>query len=422
MDGRVVIVTHGSFGDVNPFVGVARELKRRGYRPVIISAPIWHQSIVDSGIECDTFESGWDIINRPEDWARCFDPDFLVQRIAESYEELMQRVRSDDVLLSLTMMGYGPIAVSPLVAESRDIKWAAAVLEPLSFFSSHEMLRLPALAGQLSIPSIGAGVPGGPLWWWQQLFNPMTVAVQALRQRLKLKPMVGQSVLNDWHSADLVLALFSEVLARPQPDWPERTKLVGFISHDGHERMPWPKQLEDFLNGGLPPIVFTFSSDAVLAPDLDFCNKCLFAARAAGRRAVITGLTLPEEAVVPNGSQDVCFVRSASFASLFPRAAAIVHHAGIGTSAIALRAGKPMLLIPGDYAQPDIAARLEGLGVARVLPRPLFRSDTAATELGILLGSPSYARAAERVAAVVKSENGARAAGDAIEVLWERRN
>jgi hypothetical protein len=76
-------------------------------------------------------------------------------------------------------------------------------------------------------------------------------------------------------------------------------------------------------------------------------------------------------------------------------ATAIVHHGGIGTTALALRAGKPMLVIPGEYSQSDTAARLERLGVARVILRTQFNGASVAAELSALLVTPGYRQAAD---------------------------
>ena len=46
-----------------------------------------------------------------------------------------------------------------------------------------------------------------------------------------------------------------------------------------------------------------------------------------------------------------------SFSELFPRAAAIVHAGGVGTTALAMRAGRPMLVMPCTHDQFDSAAR-----------------------------------------------------------------
>src|SRR3982751_5234156 len=115
MTGRVVMVTTGSFGDVNPFLGLALELKARGYRPLIVSHSFWREWIESSGIESETFE--WHIPPL-ENLAQWVNPAFLIQSAAEGYRRLAGIVRSGDLVVSLSMVGLGPLMAAPLVAEA----------------------------------------------------------------------------------------------------------------------------------------------------------------------------------------------------------------------------------------------------------------------------------------------------------------
>ena len=85
-------------------------------------------------------------------------------------------------------------------------------------------------------------------------------------------------------------------------------------------------------------------------------------------------------------------------AACLPRAAALVHHGGIGTLAQALRAGCPQLVMPMAFDQPDNAVRLERLGVGRYLRPSRFTGVAAARELEALLGSEEVARACRDIA------------------------
>ena len=104
----------------------------------------------------------------------------------------------------------------------------------------------------------------------------------------------------------------------------------------------------------------------------------------------------------------------ASYTALFPRAAAVVHQGGIGTTAQALRAGKPMLVVPYAHDQPDNAFRVERLGVARVIYPKQYRTAKVVEVLGGLLGDMSAAGAAAAIAARMAQEDGP---GDACDVI-----
>jgi UDP:flavonoid glycosyltransferase YjiC (YdhE family) len=107
----------------------------------------------------------------------------------------------------------------------------------------------------------------------------------------------------------------------------------------------------------------------------------------------------------------------APYAELFPRAAAIVHQGGIGTTAQAMRSGRPMLVMPYGHDQPDNAVRVARLGIARTIARRHYTPARAAAELRPLLDKPVYGQRAAAVGKALQQEDGVRAACDALEGL-----
>ena len=90
-----------------------------------------------------------------------------------------------------------------------------------------------------------------------------------------------------------------------------------------------------------------------------------------------------------------------------------MHQGGIGTTAQALRAGKPMIVVPYGFDQPDNAARVRRLGVAETISRGKYNSDRVVAALQRILGDAAYAQRAEAVAQKVRAEDGVRGACDA---------
>jgi rhamnosyltransferase subunit B len=388
---RIVLATFGSYGDLNPFVGIARGLQARGHRPVIASNEEWRSHVEKAGVEFQPVRPGWNVR---------LDPNRLTAYLLEhgaftdfraSFDDLMAAVRNADLLVTLTLVTAGP-----LVARKTGIPWTSVVLEPLSFFSAYETLQLPEGMTSTTLLKLAA--------------RPWAAPVTRLRAELGLPP--GRDPFcEEYLFADSVLALFSPVLGPARPDWPRQTVLTGFVSYDGFsDRGPMPDRLTEFLDAGPSPIVFTLSSDAVGAPTDNFYAESVLAARMLGRRAVLLGLTLPEAR-----RTDVLCLSTAPFSQVFPRAVVVVHHGGIGTTGIALRAGRPMLVVPGAITQPDIAARLVRLGVARAVPRGQYSALCAVPELWSLLTHPSYAIRAAAIARQVAGEDGARVACEALE-------
>jgi UDP:flavonoid glycosyltransferase YjiC (YdhE family) len=219
----------------------------------------------------------------------------------------------------------------------------------------------------------------------------------------------------------LVLGLFSSILAQPQRDWPPQTRVAGFLFHDGLPgRRTMSGSLERFLASGPPPVVFTLGSAATFIPG-DFWEESVAALRQLHVRAVL--VTGKEPQRVPRDLPDhILAVDYAPYSLLFRRSEIVVHHGGIGSAAHGLLAGRPMLVTPFCHDQPDNAARLQRLGVARMIPRSSYRARRIAREIDTLRSDPGYRSRAAEAAEYVRREDGLRNACDAIEELLANGN
>jgi UDP:flavonoid glycosyltransferase YjiC (YdhE family) len=132
---------------------------------------------------------------------------------------------------------------------------------------------------------------------------------------------------------------------------------------------------------------------------------------AMNRRAV---LLLGENPPPPDLPESILAWDYLPYARIFPRAAAIVHQGGVGTTAQCLRAGCPMVIVPFAHDQFDNAARIARLGVGRQLPRQRYRAATIARELAVLFETPTARTAGQKCAAVVQAEDGVARACDKI--------
>ena len=138
-------------------------------------------------------------------------------------------------------------------------------------------------------------------------------------------------------------------------------------------------------------------------------------ARQIGKRAVLLighdPLNLPAQ---PLG-EDVIAAPYALYAYLFPSTALIVHHGGIGTTGQALRAGKPMLVVPYGGDQFDNGARVERLGVGTIIRRQHYRAHQVAEVMQRLMGNKDGQQNALLLGQQVQDEQGVQTACDAIE-------
>jgi UDP:flavonoid glycosyltransferase YjiC (YdhE family) len=323
--------------------------------------------------------------------------------IHDSYKELIAALAGADLLISHQVAFAAPLAVA--ITET---PWVSVMLSPFMFGSAYQdAFSLHAMSPtvlQLSFVQLNA------LHKASQIY---TQQVNTFRRELGLAP--GRDVLlSDHLSPHLVLALFSSTFAKSRSEWPRQTCVTGFpfdnSSTASDDQTP---EIERFIAQGSPPIVFTLGSASVFDSGT-FRAASVGAARLLGRRAILlgsvtSGYAFPDDV-------DLISVDYAPHGSLFARAAAVVHHAGIGTTAAAMRAGCPMLLVPGfAWDQPDNAARAVGLGIARALTLAEYTAASAARELRHLLSDPGYANNSARVRRAIEKENGADVAVDAIE-------
>jgi UDP:flavonoid glycosyltransferase YjiC (YdhE family) len=407
----ILLTTTGSLGDLHPYLAIGVGLKERGHRVAIGTCEHYRGRVEKLGLEFRPIGPHLSpedpemirLIVDPKKGSEYIFRQLLMPYLKQVYDETLRAVEGVDLVLS------HPITLgTPLVAEKLKLKWASAVLSPLSFFSIHEPT-------EISGHPIVSALTRGPLWvrkvvhgmgrrrtlgWAGPLLD--------FRKELGL-PANVHPLFDGQHSPHLVLAAYSSLLGIPQPDWPRQTTVTGFCFHDRRDGIEaLSPGLTGFLDGGAPPIVFTLGSTAVQNPGR-FFEESAAAARALGRRAVILG-------AAPS-APDVWVEPYAPYSLLFPKCEAIVCSGGIGTIGQALRSGTPFLVVPHGNDQPDNGARLERLGLARSLLRDEYRRERVVKVLGSLLSdSPARSKARE-CARTIAQEDGVTSACMALERL-----
>jgi rhamnosyltransferase subunit B len=176
-------------------------------------------------------------------------------------------------------------------------------------------------------------------------------------------PPVESTIAHVIDAPDLSIALFPEWFAPTQPDWPQPLARTSFPLYDASPQARLSPELCAFLDAGTPPVVFTPGTANRQA-------RSYFAAAAKatvklGMRAIF--LTPYPEQLPDPLPENIIWQEFVPLRSLLPQVAALAHHGGIGTTAEALRAGTPQLVVPLAHDQFDNAARVERLGVGAVL-------------------------------------------------------
>ncbi len=417
MSTRIVITTFGSSGDVHPYIGLAIALKARGHSPIIATSEYYRPKVERAGIAFAPVRPIFDPTD-PGVVEPIMDPvrggEYLIREIAmlnlrETHADLRAIARGADLLITHPLTFAGPI-----VADELKIPWISTVLAPMSFFSAHELPVFAAAPSTHAARHLGLSATRSIIHMAKLAARHWADPARALRAELGL-PEAPDPIFEGQHSPRAVLGLFSTVLGDPQPDWPAHTHVTGSIFHDGvAPSAGLPRALEQFLAKGPPPIVFTLGTAAVGAAGR-FYEYSAAAARQLGARAVLLVGHDPRNSPATPLPESIIACDYAPYSAIFPRAAAIVHQGGVGTTAQALRAGKPMLVVPHAHDQPDNAFRVERLGVARILYPRRYTAPRVAEALTALLADDSVARAAEVVGARVRAEDGPGAAAARIE-------
>jgi rhamnosyltransferase subunit B len=425
---KIVLTTIGTLGDLHPFIALAVELGKRGFRPVLAVAEDQLAKSRAAGIEAVAVLPGFEAIG-----ARMgLSHDDAVRRIMGDQRHMLEQVLLPSLsscaeALDAAAAGAEAIVASifvfaaPIVAEKRGVPLVSAVLQPMAMLSAYDPPRTPDF-WMMKHPPVGAA---GARWNRAVyaagrliLHHRYARQIDAVRAQHGLAPEGGKLMFDAAREAVLTLCCYSPLFGPLPPDAPANTRIVGFPIFDsqcGGEAALDPA-LAAFLAAGPAPLVFTLGTLAVSDAG-NFYVEAAETARRLGERAVL----LTGRNSVKAAATDLFCCAYAPHSLVFPEARVIVHHGGVGTTGQALRAGKPQLVVPHMGDQNDNAHRIEHMGVGRALKAGRFTADRAAPLIADLLREDSYRKEAARIGALACLENGAAAAAAAIEASLGRR-
>lgn len=415
---HVVLCAVGSSGDVHPFVGLGRALRRRGYRVTLVTAGYFRSLVERAGLEFVDPLPHLDfreMIRNERIWHRLHGPRTIIDLAIRPLLEPIHRTILDLHTPKHTLVCGSSLAFGGRVAqEANGIPMVSIHLSPLLFRSDFEGPTLPMLM-----------VHRGPAWLrrmqWRLIDGLSDRAIcpwlNEFRGRFGLAPVHG--VFREWmHSPLRTIGLFPEWFAPRQPDWPPQTRLTGFPLYSEEGVAEPAADVARFLESGTPPIAFTPGSANVFGHD--FFLAAIDACRRLGRRGLLL-TRFPEQipAPLPDSVRHADFV---PFRWLLKRTALLVHHGGIGSMSQALAAGVPQVIRPLGFDQFDNAARVARLGVGSSLPPGRFRGPALAEVIGKLLDNPEVAGRCGEIAARLTGVDGLERSCDEIEAAWKIRD
>ncbi|MEV6769020.1 glycosyltransferase [Nocardia sp. NPDC051030] len=400
---RVVLVSYGSRGDLEPMTGLAVQLQALGVE-VRVCAPPDFADMLDS-IGLASTPLGWPIRALAKDSASGKAPKTLPGIAAEltamAYETVVSA--AEDAQAIMATGSLPAVAGARAAAEKLGIPYLFATTSPCYLPSPHQ-------------PPVGW--PGQPppdadnMTLWdnnaKHLDTLFAETINAHRASIGLPPNERIRDLNQTRhpflAADPILGPW------PQPADLQVVQTAAWIREDDR---PLPADLDEFLNAGAPPVYVGFGSMPLREP-AEINKAVVEAVRARGRRVLLNSgwadLTLIDD-------QADCFVvGEVNQQALFPRVAAIVHHGGAGTTTTATRAGTPQVIVPQVADQPYWAARITalGIGVGHDGPTPTAESLSAALEIAL---TPETTSRATAVGETIRTDGAEQSAKLLIEMI-----
>lgn len=421
MGRKVILTTIGSLGDLHPFLAIGVALRRRGFAPVMAVPEDHLAKARAAGLDAVAVMPGFDTIRESLGLSEAAvvarimaDQNFLLDTILTPWiatgARALDAIAADAAAIVASRFMFG----APMIAEKHGVPLVDVILQPMTMFSAYDppdtadfrLLRHPPVG------AIGVG--------WNRLVyaalrrvlrRRYAGLIDAARAGHGLRPS-RNAILLDGGDPALTLCCYSPAFGPPMPDAPPLAEITGFPIFDsesgGVETVD--PALAAFLDAGAPPLVFTLGSFAVHVPG-GFYATAAIVARRLGMRAVL----LIGDGPAPAPDDSVFFTRYAAHSTLFPRAAAIVHHGGAGTTGQALRAGKPQLVVPHMGDQNDNARRVERMGAGSVIAPSDFTLERASAVIAALLADAACRAMAETTGVTERGTDGAEQAAAAIE-------
>ena len=364
----VVLLTFGTGGDLQPFLTLAAGLQGRGYRTLLI-APRFHEKVVqDTGLAhalFGTHEQAQSVLDDPELWHERKGFGVVWRGLLPSLDEIQELLISQARRADRCVVLCHPFMV-PVAAMAREqqpsLHIVCAYLAPSTLRTVHD----PLTVGSLDVPPWVPQPLRLALWRAIDKFwvDPdLLPGLNAARRARGLKPI--QAFLVHMEAAsDASVGLFPSWFAARQADWPASFSAGHFPLGPLPPARRLDTELQDFLAAGDAPIAFTPGTGHRHAKG--YFMNALGALRALGKRGLF--LTTFADQVATPLLPEVRWQPYAPFDVLLPRVALLVHHGGIGTTAEALRAGVPQLVLPFAFDQFDNGRRVQQMGAGSVLP------------------------------------------------------
>ncbi|MDJ0944944.1 MAG: glycosyltransferase [Kiloniellales bacterium] len=418
---RILILTFGSRGDVQPYVALGAALRGRGHAVTVSTGRGFEAMIEAAGLAAAPLSADIRGLLETEEIKAALHS-FAGKLRAWRASRAMMRRQLDDMwqvaqAIAPELVVYHPKAFgAPLLAIALDCVAVPGFLQPA---------YVPTRAfPNLIFPVAGLGALGN------RLSHTLAHALMRLGTGLVLRDwrrrrpeLAGLGPADPVEGHDprgpgvLRLHAHSRHLVPPPPDWGARERITGYWFTAPDEAWRPPEALARFLAAGPPPVYVGFGS--MPADDAGRITRNVLEALARGGQRGLLATGWGGLAAEPR-AEGVLAIEAAPHTWLFPRCAAVVHHGGAGTTHEALRWGRPQVVCPVFGDQPFWGRRIAALGAG---PAPLPQKRLTAAALAAALSTaadPAVVARAEALGAELRAEPGVAAAAELLEGVGAR--
>jgi rhamnosyltransferase subunit B len=397
---KVVLATFGTHGDLHPFMAIGLGLREHGFDSVIATSEHFRDNVEAAGlrfhalrpsrdqIEADAALTQTQILRAVRIRPQLLLTQFMLPYLSSTYEDSLAALQ-DATLVFTSTLAFG----TKLAAEKLNLPHIGVVLQPSTLLST---LDPPLFGNALSLSRLayqgGRSTTRAWLGLVRLLSRCWTCPIARFRRRIGLPNTALHPLFEGQFFNGPAVGLYSRLLGEVQPDFPPRFVIAGFAFYDAPSAAT-PSDADTFIDRGPPPLLFTQGTSAV-HDSTRFTQVALEAVRRLGERAIFVLDDAQRAAFANWQSPDLLITGYVPYSTVFSRCKAIAHHAGIGTTAQALRSGRPQLISPYFADQPDNAARVARLGVARVLPPAQWSTARVADALRCLIADSTMSERA----------------------------
>ena len=413
MSMKITIFAAGSRGDIQPCVVLGRGLRQAGYQVCLAAPEDFADFIEKHGVGFHPLRGDVQQV-MASDTGRKFmetggaNPIRSIRAMRSMIGPIVMRMVEDAYAACRDADGIISLGVfSPFgQAISESLHIPVMNIEPTPLLPTRAF-PAPSWPIQRNLGGLHNYVSGlamlQAVWLWYAPF------VAEYRGRLGLP--ASASILRALRAAPMLSAYSPTIIPHPA-DWPDSVRVTGYLFLDADTGWQPPAGLQAFLDSGDPPVYIGFGSMAGRKPE-QLAGLVLEALAGSGQRGLLlTGWGgLRAEAVPGN----VYVLDAAPHSWLFPRMAAVVHHGGAGTTAEALRAGVPTVILPFAFDQPFWGARVNALGLGPApIPQKQLTAGRLARAIGVTVTDRDMRLRARACGQAIRAEDGA---GNAVEAV-----